>query len=233
MTLQKIEELIRKYERGETSLEEELELAGPLLQLVEAIRQALVDLLEFLGDLGLDDLLPGDPLEHRVAQVVPQLLDGLQPRPRLHDLERGQQVGGFDCNPVSGELTYGLERLATYVQGVDRVYDLDFNGAGQTYGDVFHRAEREYSAFNFEHADTEMLSAWFHGAERQCKALLELDTPLPLPAYDYCLKASHLFNMLDARGVISPTERQSFIARVRDLAKGCAEAWVALEKEAA
>jgi glycyl-tRNA synthetase alpha chain len=142
-----------------------------------------------------------------------------------------QQVGGLDVELVSGELTYGLERLAMYVQGVDNVYDLDFNGAGLKYGDVFLEAEREFSAFNFEHSDTAMLADWFSGAERQCKALLSLEKPLPLPAFDYCLKASHLFNLLDARGVISPTERQSFIARVRDLAKGCAEAWTTLETE--
>ena len=144
-----------------------------------------------------------------------------------------QQVGGLDVDLVSGELTYGLERLAMYVQGVDNVFDLDFNGAGLSYGDVFKEAEREFSAFNFEHADTDMLADWFAGAERQCKALLALTTPLPLPAFDYCLKASHFFNLLDARGVISPTERQSFIARVRDLAKGCAEAWAGLEAAAA
>jgi glycyl-tRNA synthetase alpha chain len=141
-----------------------------------------------------------------------------------------QQVGGLDVDLVSGELTYGLERLAMYVQGVDNVYDLDFNGAGLKYGDVFKQAEREFSAFNFEHADTAMLASWFEGAERQCKALLALDKPLALPAFDYCLKASHMFNLLDARGVISPTERPNYIAKVRDLAKGCADAWVALER---
>jgi glycyl-tRNA synthetase alpha chain len=140
-----------------------------------------------------------------------------------------QQVGGLDVELVSGELTYGLERLAMYVQGVDNVYELDFNGAGLTYGDVFKQAEREFSAFNFEHADTTMLAEHFAGAERQCKALLALEPPLVLPAFDYCLKASHLFNLLDARGVVSPTERPNYIAKVRDLAKGCAEAWVGLE----
>jgi glycyl-tRNA synthetase alpha chain len=137
-----------------------------------------------------------------------------------------QQVGGLDVDLVSGELTYGLERLTMYIQGVDNVYDLDFNGAGLKYGDVFKQAEREFSAFNFEHADTEMLAGWFAGAEKQCKALLALDPPLALPAFDYCLKASHLFNLLDARGVVSPTERPTYIGRVRELAKGCAEAWV-------
>lgn len=138
-----------------------------------------------------------------------------------------QQVGGLDCNPVSGELTYGLERLAMYVQNIDNVYDLDFNGAGLTYGDVFLEQEKQFSAFNFEQSDSAMILRWFEDAERQCAALLALPKPLPLPAYDYALKASHLFNQLDARGVVSPTERQSFIARVRNLAKGCAEAWAA------
>lgn len=140
-----------------------------------------------------------------------------------------QQVGGLDVRPVSGELTYGLERLAMYVQGVENVYDLDFNGAEGdekiTYGDVFLENERQQSAFNFEHADTDMLKNWFEGCESQCKALLEAEKPAPLPAFDYALKASHIFNLLDARGVVSPTERQSYIARVRDLAKGSAIIW--------
>ncbi len=135
-----------------------------------------------------------------------------------------QQVGGIDCRPVSGELTYGLERLAMYVQGVENVYDLDFNGAGVSYGDVFLRAEREYSAFNFEIADTEALFRHFADAEAECARILERG--LALPAYDQCLKASHTFNLLDARGVISVTERQAYIGRVRALAKACAEAWL-------
>ena len=98
---------------------------------------------------------------------------------------------------------------------------------------MFLENERQQSAFNFEHADVDMLIDWFKGAERQCKALLELEKPLPLPAYDFCLKASHLFNLVDARGAISVAERASWIARVRDLAKGCADAWVKLEKDAA
>ncbi len=141
-----------------------------------------------------------------------------------------QQVGGLDVRPVAGELTYGLERLAMYVLGHERVYDLPYNDPDGpqplTYGDVFLENERQQSAFNFEHADTDMLARWFADAQTQCSALLALPRPLPLPAFDYCLKASHVFNLLDARGVISPTERQSYIARVRDLAKGCAQAWV-------
>jgi glycyl-tRNA synthetase alpha chain len=135
-----------------------------------------------------------------------------------------QQVGGIDCRPVSGELTYGLERLAMYVQGVENVYDLDFNGAGVSYGDVFLQAEREYSAFNFEIADTEALFRHFADAESECARILERG--LALPAYDQCLKASHTFNLLDARGVISVTERQAYIGRVRALAKACADAWL-------
>ena len=149
-----------------------------------------------------------------------------------------QQVAGFECAPVSGELTYGLERLAMYVQGVDNVYDLNFNGRRGnervTYGDVFLQAEQEYSTFNFEHADTEMLKRHFEDAERECLALLAAgQSPdghkMALPAYDQCIKASHIFNLLDARGVISVTERQSYILRVRTLAKACGAAWLATE----
>jgi glycyl-tRNA synthetase alpha chain len=144
-----------------------------------------------------------------------------------------QQVGGLDCFPVSGELTYGLERLAMYVQGVDNVYDLNFNGLEGakkiTYGDVFLQAEQEFSHYNFEHADTEILFQHFKDAETECKSLLDKSLngnhTLALPAYDQCIKASHTFNLLDARGVISVTERQAYILRVRDLAKGCCEAW--------
>ena len=138
-----------------------------------------------------------------------------------------QQVGGIDCRPVSGELTYGLERLAMYVQGIENVYELDFNGRGFSYGEVFLQAEREHSAYNFEIADTEMLFRHFADAERECTRILE--RRLPLPAYDQCLKASHLFNLLDARGVISVAERQAFIGRVRALAKACCEAWLATQ----
>ena len=139
-----------------------------------------------------------------------------------------QQVGGIACDPVSVEYTYGLERLAMYVQGVENVYDLDFNGAPPpnriTYGDVFLENEIEFSEYNFERADTEMLLRHFRDAETECAALLA--ARLPLPAYDECLKASHLFNLLDARGVISVVERQSYIGRVRALATACCQAWL-------
>jgi glycyl-tRNA synthetase alpha chain len=139
-----------------------------------------------------------------------------------------QQVGGIECDPVSTELTYGLERLAMYVQGVENIFDLDYNGAPGaakiSYRDVFVSAEREFSAYNFEIADTAILMRHFNDAEAQCRAVLERG--LALPAYDQCLKASHLFNLLDARGAISVTERAAYILRVRALAKGCCETWL-------
>jgi glycyl-tRNA synthetase alpha chain len=146
-----------------------------------------------------------------------------------------QQVCGVECSPVSGELTYGLERLAMYVQGVNSIYDLNFNGREGdekiSYGDVFLQAEQEYSRFNFEYANTEILFQHFKDAESECRSLLtkgERDERhlLALPAYDQCIKASHAFNLLDARGVISVTERQSYILRVRELAKACGGAWL-------
>ncbi len=135
-----------------------------------------------------------------------------------------QQVGGFDCKPVAGELTYGLERLAMYLQGVDRVYDLAFNQQGVTYGDVFLNNERELSKYNFEIADTEQLFRGFQHAEAEAQRCIEAD--IPLAAYDQAIEASHLFNLLQARGVISVQERASYIGRVRDLAKGSCEAWI-------
>ncbi len=136
-----------------------------------------------------------------------------------------QQVGGIECDPVSVELTYGIERLAMYIQGVENVFDLDWNGAGVTYGDVFLQAEKEYSKHNFEVADTDALMRHFQDAEAECRALL--DAGLALPAYDQCIKASHRFNLLDARGVISVPERAAYVGRVRTLARGCCEAWLA------
>ncbi len=171
-----------------------------------------------------------------------------------------QQVCGIECAPVSGELTYGLERLAMYVQGVDNVYDLNFNGLEGTdkvtYGEVFLQAEQEYSRHNFEYADTAMLLRHFDDAEKECNALLAAGAPaldlahykdnpnfgrfggpdlemtkhkMVLPAYDQAIKASHVFNLLDARGVISVTERASYIQRVRNLAKACGEAFLLTE----
>ncbi len=153
-----------------------------------------------------------------------------------------QQVCGFECSPVAGELTYGLERLAMYVQGVDNVYDLNFNGASGndrvSYGDVFQQTEREYSRWNFDVADTEILLRHFEDAEAECQRILEADPQDPKkgraivmahPAYDQCIKASHVFNLLDARGVISVTQRQNYIGRVRDLSKACGEAFLNTE----
>ena len=135
-----------------------------------------------------------------------------------------QQVGGIDCDPVAAEITYGLERLAMYVQNVEFVYDLAFNDQFR-YGEVFFQNEQEFSAYNFERADTEILFRHFSDAEKQCQELLT-GKKLALPAYDQCIKASHAFNLLDARGVISVTERAAYIARVRSLAKACCEAWL-------
>ena len=170
-----------------------------------------------------------------------------------------QQVGGIECNPISGELTYGLERLAMYIQGVENVYDLGWNGVARdtcnvmreeknhgprttdhaplfTYGDVFKQNEIEFSAYNLEAADTAQLFKQFEEAEAECRALLAYantrSQALVLPAYDQCIKASHRFNLLDARGVIGVTERASYIGRVRALAKACCEAWVKSQEAA-
>ena len=150
-----------------------------------------------------------------------------------------QQVGGHDCNPVSGELTYGLERLAMYILGVDYVMDMPFNAPKASiplkYGDIFKQTEEEYSRWNFDVANTETLFRQFDEAEQGCIEILSQDELDPKsgknitmvhPAYDQCIKASHIFNILDARGVISVTERQAYIGRVRGLAKQCADAFV-------
>jgi glycyl-tRNA synthetase alpha chain len=204
-----------------------------------------------LQDIYLESLiaLGIDPLKHDIRFVEddwesPTLgawglgwevwLDGME----VTQFTYFQQVGGFDCDPVAGELTYGLERLAMYVQGVDNVFDLDFNGGeGKdkvTYGDVFLQAEQEYSRFNFEHADTARLLDHFRDAEKECRALLAKGETgkrhvMVLPAYDQAIKASHIFNLLDARGVISVTERQAYILRVRELTKACCAAWLKTE----
>ena len=136
-----------------------------------------------------------------------------------------QQAGGLECTPVMGEITYGAERLAMYLQKVDTVYDLVWTNSGGrtvTYGEVFHQNEIEQSAYNFEHADIDALFGWFESCEAEARKLVDLD--LPLPAYEQVLKASHTFNLLDARKAISVTERQRYILRVRDLSRrvaGC------------
>ena len=156
-----------------------------------------------------------------------------------------QQVGGHDCKPVSGELTYGLERLAMYVLGVSHVMDMPFNDPASPipllYGDIFRQTEQEYSRHNFDQADTGTLFQHFKDAEAECARILAAAQPdkagrtiiMAHPAYDQCIKASHIFNLLDARGVISVTERQAYIGRVRALAKMCADAFVMTEAGAA
>ncbi|CAN5212109.1 glycine--tRNA ligase subunit alpha [soil metagenome] len=148
-----------------------------------------------------------------------------------------QQVGGLDVDPVAGELTYGLERLAMYVQGVDSVYDLRFNDEGVSYGDVFLENERQQSAFDLQYANVEMLKRHFEDVEGEVTRLLACQGPqgqaLVLPAYDYVLKASHLFNLMDARGAIAVAERQSYIGRIRDLCKACASEWARQQEAAA
>ena len=135
-----------------------------------------------------------------------------------------QQMTGLECKPVPVEITYGLERLCMFVQGKNNVFDLDWNSEGVKYKEVFLQAEKEFSAYNFEFANTESLLKNFENTENECKSLLE--KKLSLPAYDQCLKASHIFNLLDARGVIGVAERTGYITRIRDLAKGCGALWL-------
>ena len=133
-----------------------------------------------------------------------------------------QQVGGLDCRPVTGEITYGLERIALYIQGVDSVFDLKWN-ENFSYGDIYHQNEVEQSAYNFKHANVDVLRPQFDNCEAACTQLLA--EKLPLPAYEQVLKASHTFNLLDARGAISVTERARYIGRVRNLSKGVAQSY--------
>jgi glycyl-tRNA synthetase alpha chain len=185
--------------------------------------------LQSLGEIGVD------PLAHDIRFVEddwesPTLgawglgwevwCDGME----VTQFTYFQQMGGFDCKPVAGELTYGLERLAMYIQGVDNVYDLAFNDAGVSYGQVFLKNEQEFSKWNFEVADTDQLFQGFRNAEAECRRCIEAD--IPLAAYDQAIEASHLFNLLQARGVISVQERASYMGRVRDLAKGSCQAWI-------
>ena len=135
-----------------------------------------------------------------------------------------QQVCGIDCKPVTGEITYGLERLAMYIQGVDNVFDLDWNSDGVKYGDIFLKNEKEQSKYNFEKAPYDILIKNFSEYEQTCQILIE--EHLALPAYEQCVKASHAFNLLDARGVIGVNERANYIARVRSMVKLCAELYI-------
>ena len=138
-----------------------------------------------------------------------------------------QQMTGLECKPVPVEMTYGLERLCMFVQGKKNVFDLDWNDEGVKYKDVFFQAEKEFSAYNFEFANTDTLLKNFESTENECKSLL--DKKLSLPAYDQCLKASHIFNLLDARGVIGVAERTGYINRIRELAKGCGALWLSTQ----
>jgi len=140
-----------------------------------------------------------------------------------------QKMTGIDCKPISVELTYGLERICMFVQSKKNVFDIDWNSDGVKYRDVYFQSEKEFSAYNFDYANTDSLLKNFEIAENECKSLLE--KKLPLPAYDQCLKASHIFNLLDSRGVISVAERTGYINRIRDLAKGSGSAWLENQKE--
>lgn len=196
-----------------------------------------------IQDLYLESLvaLGTNPLEHDVRFIEddwesPTLgawglgwqvwLDGLE----ISQFTYFQQCGGFDCKPVSGELTYGLERIAMYLQDVDNVYDLAFD-ARVKYGEIYQRAEWEWSTYNFEEADVKAHFATFDHSEAEAKRLLERDEDplkkLVLPAYDHVVKAAHAFNVLDARGAIGVTERQRYILRVRTLARAVAQGWMA------
>ena len=142
-----------------------------------------------------------------------------------------QQFGGLEVKPVAVEITYGIERLAMYIQDIDNVYDIDFDGiskvkGGKTYGDIFSRSEMEYSNYNFTKADTELLFRHFDDCEKECMSLLNHQPILVLPAYDQCIKASHIFNLLDARGVVSVSERQGYILKVRNMSRKCCLEWI-------
>ena len=140
-----------------------------------------------------------------------------------------QQVGGIECSPIPLELTYGLGRLAMFIQNIENIFDIEWvSNSNNTvyYKDIFLRNEKEFSEYNFDRADINSLYTQFEIAQNECKNLLNNDTPLPLPAYDECLKSSHIFNLLDARGAISVSERQGFILKIRDLARSCCEAYM-------
>jgi glycyl-tRNA synthetase alpha chain len=138
-----------------------------------------------------------------------------------------QQMTGIECSPVPVEITYGLERLCMFVQGKNNVFDIDWNNEGVKYKDIFLQAEKEFSAYNFEFANTDTLLKNFDSTENECQTLLE--KKLSLPAYDQCLKASHIFNLLDARGVIGVAERTGYINRIRELSKGCGSLWLSAQ----
>jgi len=196
-----------------------------------------------IQEIYLDSLkaLGIDPLDHDIRFVEddwesPTLgawgvgwevwLDGME----ITQFTYFQQAGGFDLKPVSVEITYGIERISMYLQGVENVFHLAWTG-DVTYGDIYRRSEYEGSVYNFDRADTAMLFTLFDMYETECNSLLEGEEVLVIPAYDYCLKCSHTFNILDARGAISVAERTAFIHRVRDLARKCAAAYLEQRKE--
>ena len=189
------------------------------------IQQLYLDSLKFLGI---------NPLEHDIRFVEddwesPTLgawglgwevwLDGME----ITQFTYFQQAGGIDLNPVSAEITYGTERIAMYLQGVENVFDLEWT-EGITYGEIFHQNELQASKYNFEESSPEMLKDLFEKFETECKKLVEKE--LPIPAYEYCLKSSHTFNLLDARGAIGVAERANYIARVRAIANICAQSYL-------
>ena len=135
-----------------------------------------------------------------------------------------QQMAGLECNPISVEITYGLERLCMFIQNKKNVFDLAWNNEGILYRDVFHQSEKEFSAYNFDYANTANLFKIFDMLESEAKSLIE--KKISLPAYDQCLKSSHVFNLLDARGVISVAQRAEYIARIRDLTKEIGKIWI-------
>ena len=206
---------------------------GAYYQYQVMLKPSPADLLAmYLGSL---DAIGIDPLKHDIRFVEddwesPTLgawglgwevwCDGME----VTQFTYFQQVAGYDCKPVAGELTYGLERLAMYIQGVDNVFDLRFNDEGVTYGEVFIDNEKQMSAYHFEVANTEALFDLFRKATAEAENCLT--AKLPIAAYEQAIKASHIFNMLQARGVISVAERQAYMGRVRDLAKGACASWM-------
>ena len=206
---------------------------GAYYQYQVMLKPSPADLLAmYLGSL---DAIGIDPLKHDIRFVEddwesPTLgawglgwevwCDGME----VTQFTYFQQVAGYDCKPVAGELTYGLERLAMYIQGVDNVFDLRFNDEGVTYGEVFLDNEKQMSAYHFEVANTEALFDLFRKATAEAENCLT--AKLPIATYEQAIKASHIFNMLQARGVISVAERQAYMGRVRDLAKGACASWM-------
>lgn len=219
-----------RYGENPNRLQHYYQLQVILKPTVDSVQEIYLNSLESLGI---------KPLEHDIRFVEddwesPTLgawgvgwevwLDGME----ITQFTYFQQVGGIDLELIPCEITYGLERIAMYLQGIDSVYDLSWDGKC-TYGDVYHENEVQFSKYNFEYANVDMLFKLFSMYEEECKRLIEYN--LVLPAYDYCLKCSHTFNLLDARGAISVSERTSYIGRVRNLAKLCAGSYLNLIKK--